>query len=368
MALLRSVRSAAAGAVVLAALACGRGGGPEGPPAAIVDTVRVRALDVPTTVAAIGTVEADHQTTIAAEVRGTVSAILRDEGSRVAAGAAVIQLDPGPHSFAAQSARADLGRATAQLQVDERLLERYTQLLAAGAVDRQTYEDLEARVATGRAAAAQARAALATANWNLGKTTVRAPFAGVVGKRQVQLGQAVAPDDPVFELVDADPLRVRFRLPETVVGSVKVGDPVRFRLRSDTVAVRIATVDYVSPDIDPGTRTFEVTARYTDAEGGAVPGAYADVSVTTAVHAGAPVVPEAAIVTEGETSYVYVVEEGPKADKRRVETGSHIDGLVEIVSGVRPGEIVIVAGQHGLETGAPVAFARRDTTRALERD
>ena len=116
----------------------------------------------------------------AAEVRGQVSRILRDEGSRVSAGQPVIQIDPGPYGFAAQSAAADLARAQAQLSADEKQLERFDQLLEAGAVDRQTYDNLQARVEGGRAAVQQARAAIGTAQWNLGKSTVRAPFAGTV--------------------------------------------------------------------------------------------------------------------------------------------------------------------------------------------
>jgi membrane fusion protein (multidrug efflux system) len=351
---------------VLTSAGCG-GEEPQAPQAAVVDTVRVAAEDVFRTVAAIGTIEADHNTTLAAEVAGAISAILREEGSRVGTGAPVLQIDPGPYRFVVQSAQADLGRARTQLEVDERLLKRYETLLAAGAVDRATYEDLEARVASGRAAVAQALATLQTAQWNLGKTTVRAPFAGAVGRRHVQLGQSVSSGDELFDLVDADPLRVRFRLPEMTVGAVKTGDPVRFRLRADTVDTRIATVDYVGPEIDPATRTFEVTARYTNPEGGAVPGAYADVEVTTETREDAPVVPEAALVTEGEQNFVYVVIAGPKAERREVQVGSRVDGRVEIISGVESGEVVIVAGQHGLPSGADIRYAHPDTTRAAGR-
>ena len=363
----------ASAAAALASTACG-GSEAGAPQAAVVDTVHVRAVDVPSTIQAIGTIEADHSTSVAAEVDGAVSRIVRDEGSRVGRGAAVVQLDPGPYRFAVQSAQANLESAEAQLAVDERLLARYEQLLAAGAVDRQTYEDLQARVETDRGAVARARAALDTARWNLGKTTISAPFAGAVGHRHVQLGQWVNSGDVVFDLVDADPLRIRFRLPETVVGTVEVGDQVRFRVRSDTVSARLASVDYVSPEIDSGTRTFEVTARYSNPEGGVVPGAYADVTVTTEIHEGAPIVPEAALVTEGESNFVYVVINGPKAQKRAVEEGSRIDGQVEILRGVRAGEIVVVAGQHGLPDGAAIRFAEApaaeatgDTTRGTLR-
>jgi RND family efflux transporter MFP subunit len=353
------------------AAACGGDSAAEGPPAAVVDTVRVRAADVPSTVQAIGTVEADHQTTVSAEVDGAVARIVRDEGTPVGQGAAVIQISAGPYLFALQAAQADLASAQAQLAVDERLFARYEQLLAAGAVDRQTYEDLEARAETGRAAVRQASARVNTARWNVGKTTISAPFSGVVGTRHVQLGQSVSSGDEVFDLVDADPLKLRFRLPETLVGAVDEGDMVRFRVRADTISARLAAVDYVSPDIDPETRTFEVTAAYSNPEGGVVPGAYADVEVTTAIHKGAAVVSEAALVTEGEDNFVYVVIAGPKAQKRAVEVGSRTDGQVEIVEGVRPGEVVLVAGQHGLQDGAAIQVAERaaarDTTRGTLR-
>lgn len=362
LALLRTIR--AAGALALAFVAttgCGGGEAEGGPQGAVIDTVHVRGEDVASLVQAVGTVEADNQTAVAGEVRGQVSRILRDEGSRVASGQPVIQIDPGPYRFAAQSAAADLARAQAQLTADEKQLERYSQLLEAGAVDRQTYDNLEARVESGRAAVQQARAALGTAQWNLGKSTVRAPFAGTVGRRHVELGQAVDAQDELFDLVDDQPVKIRFAVPEIHAGKIDVGDRVEFRVRSDTVAVRIAAVDYVSPEIDPGSRTFEVTAMYTNPDQGVRPGAYADVSVTTGTHEDAPVVPEEALVTEGTTNYVYVLEDST-AHRREVEAGVRIEGMVEILSGLEVGEVAITAGQAGLQDGAAVrVVAPRET-------
>ena len=362
LALLKTFRSA--GALALAALfLAGCGGGDEnaGPQGAVIDTVHVRAEDVPTLVQAVGTVEADNQTEVDAEVSGQVSRIIRDEGSRVGAGAPVIQLDPAPYQYAVQAAAADLSRSQAQLSADSKQLERFTQLLAAGAVDRQTYDNLEARVESGRAAVQQAQAALNTARWNMGKATVRAPFAGTVGKRHVQLGQSVDPGDPVFDLVDDQPVSVRFDVPEIYAGDIEVGDRVEFRVRSDTVATRIAAVDYVSPEIKPDSRTFEITALYTNPDGGVKPGAYADLMVTTGVHEDAPLVPEEALVTEGTQNYVYVVEDST-AHRREVEVGSIQEGMVEVLSGVRAGEVAIVAGQQGLQDGAVVRIVERRET------
>ncbi|HET6638504.1 MAG TPA: efflux RND transporter periplasmic adaptor subunit [Gemmatimonadota bacterium] len=354
MALLRTLRSTSALALAAAWMAgCGGGDENTAPQGAVIDTVHVRAEDVPTLVQAVGTVEADNQTAVGAEVSGQVSRIIRDEGSRVAAGAPVIQLDPAPYQYAVQSAAADLSRTQAQLSADSKQLERFTQLLEAGAVDQQTYDNLEARVESGRAAVQQAQAALNTARWNLGKATVRAPFAGTVGKRHVQLGQSVDPGDPVFDLVDDQPVSVRFDVPEIYAGDIAVGDRVEFRVRSDTVATRIASVDYVSPEIKPDSRTFEITAAYTNPDGGVKPGAYADLVVTTGVHEDAPLVPEEALVTEGTKNYVYVVEDST-AHRREVTVGSIQEGMVEVLGGVRPGEVAIVAGQQGLQDGAVV--------------
>jgi RND family efflux transporter MFP subunit len=354
LALLRTIHAVGALALAFAAVTgCGGDDAEGGVQGAVIDTVHVRSEDVPTLVQAVGTVEADNQTAVASEVGGQVSRILQDEGSRVASGQPVLQLDPSPYRFRAQAAAADLTQAQATLSADEKLLARYTQLIEAGAVDQQTYDNLEARVESGRAAVQQARAALNTAQWDLGKSTVRAPFAGTVGKRHVQLGQSVDDQEALFDLVDDQPVSVRFDVPEIHAGEIEVGDRVEFRVRSDTVATRIAVVDYVSPEIDPGSRTFEVTAVYTNPDRLVRPGGYADVSVTTGVHEDAPVVPEEALYTEGTKNYVYVVEDST-AHRREVEVGSRVDGMVEILGGVRGGEVAITAGQQGLQDGAVV--------------
>lgn len=354
-------------AIAAVAAACGGGGSPPGDEQAIVATATVEAMDVPTVITAVGTVEADHQTTVSSEVRGQVSRIIHDEGSRVTAGTPIIQLDPGPYRFAEESAAADVSKAEAQLETDERLLERYEQLLDAGAIDPQTFENLEAQVVAERAALEQARAALNTARWNLDKTRIRAPFDGTVGRRHVQLGEYVDAQQWVFDLVDPEPVRIRFSVPEIHAGRVEIGDAVVFRVRSDTVSTRRAEIDYVSPEIDPPTRTFESTAVYENEDRAVLPGAYADVSVTVAVHEGAPVVPEEALYTEGDYNYVFVVAEDSTAEKRRIEVGSRFDGMVELRGGVGPGEVVITAGQHGLPDGAPVRVVE-DDGRTLERE
>ena len=366
MAFLKTIGTTTAALAILAvAAACGDESGERGSRAAVVDTVHARAMDVASTVQAVGTVEADNQTRVAAEVGGRIVRILCDEGCRAERGTAVIQIDPGDYADRVRSASAELARARATLAADEKLLDRYQKLIEAGAIDPQTLENLEAKVESERAAVAQAAAALQTARRDLGKATVRAPFAGTVGKRHVQLGEYVGAQDPLFDLVDARPVKIRFEVPETHVAEVAEGNPVRFRVRSDTVSTRVADVGYVSPRIDPETRTFEVTATYSNPDLGVRPGAYADVELTTAIHEDAPVVPEQAIVTEGTESFVYLVRDST-AVRRPVRVGARLDGSVEILEGIEPGDAVIQAGQQGLRDGATVRVAPRETER-LER-
>lgn len=355
MAFLRKMTTTIA-VVAVVATACGEEAGDDRPRGTVVDTARVGAMDVPATIAAVGTVEADHRTDVSAEVSGRVARIVRDEGSPVAAGAPVIQLDAGSYADEVNAAAAELARARATLEADEKLLERYEKLIEAGAIDPQTFEDVEARVKSERASVQQARASLASARRDLAKTTVRAPFGGIVGKRLVDLGQYVGAQEPLFELVDPQPVRIRFEVPETHAMEVESGDQIRFRVRSDTVSTRVAEVDYVSPQIDPETRTFEVTAEYSNPDLGVRPGSFADVILTTSVHEGAPVVPEEALYTEGTENFVYVMVDS-LARKRRVTLGSRFEGLVEIRSGIEPGAVVLTAGQQGLPDGAQVRVA-----------
>ena len=345
-------------AVALAAVACGSDSAAERPAGVVVDTTRVATEDVPRVLRAVGTVEAENQTTIRTEVDGQVSRIVADEGATVERGQVVLQIDPTPFRLVLQEAAAAVARAEAALGNDRTLLERYGQLLEAGALDRQSYDDVQARVKSEEAQVAAARAQLAQARWNLEKTSVRAPFSGRVADRLVELGTYVSSGDELFQLVDAEPVRVAFELPEREVGSLEEGDPVVFAVRTNPDEVYEARVTYVSPSLNPETRTQSAKAEYPNANGEVTPGAFADVEVTTAVRMDAPVIPEEALVSEGEQNFVYVVE-GASARKREVTLGERLDGRLEVAEGLAGDEVIVVAGHRELRDGAPVRYAER---------
>jgi RND family efflux transporter MFP subunit len=352
-------------ALALALAGCGEESAAERPTGVLVDTTRVATEDVPRVLRSVGTVEAENQTTLRAEMDGQISRIVMDEGASVEKGEVVLQIDPTPFRLEYQEAEAAQARAQAELDNDSRLLARYEELLGAGAIDQQSYDDVEARVKSERAAVAAAAARADKARWDVAKTSIRAPFSGRVADRLVELGTYVSSGDELFELVDPTPVRVAFELAETDVGALEVGDAVSFSVRTNPDQVYDGRVIYVSPSLSPESRTQSAKAEYPNEGGEITPGAFADIQVTTAVREDAPVIPEEALVSEGEQSFVYVVERG-SAQKREVTLGERLDGRLEVATGLRGGEVIVIAGQRELREGAPVRFAERPQAPAGE--
>jgi membrane fusion protein (multidrug efflux system) len=353
-----ALTAVAALSAAVAVVACGTQTAAERPTGAIVDTTSVATQDVPRVVRAVGTVEAQSQTVVKAEVDGQVSKIVADEGARVQEGQTILQIDPTPFNLAYRQETATLERSRAALENDRRLLERYEKLLEAGALDQQSYEDVAARVKSEAAEVAAAEARANQAGWSLAKANVKAPFEGQVASRRVDLGTYVQSGDDLFELVDPTPVKIAFGLAEKDVGVLKLGDPVTFTVRTQPDHVYRGEVIYVSPSLDPQNRTQQVKAEYPNDGGEVKPGAFADIQVTSSVRKDAPVIPEEALVTEGEQSFVYVIQEG-KARKQEVTLGERLDGRLEVAAGLKGGEVVVVAGQRELRDGAPVRFAER---------
>ena len=345
--------------------ACGSNEAAEAPEGVLVDTTAVATEDVPRRLRAVGTVEAENQTTVAAEVDGQVSRIVAEEGAVVRAGQLVLEIDPTPFRLQVQEAQAALARAEAALANDRRLLERYEKLLAAGALDQQSFDDVQARVRSEEAEAAAARAQLAQARWSLGKSSVRAPFDGRIADRLVDLGTYVGDGDPLFQIVDAQPVRVAFELPETSVGALEEGDRVAFAVRTSPGRAFEGEIVYVSPALSPETRTQPAKAEYPNEGNEVPPGAFADLVITTDVRRGAPVIPEEALVTEGEQNFVYVIEAG-RASKREVTLGERLQGRLEVATGLEGGEVLVTEGHRELFDGAPVRYVEAPAAPAGE--
>jgi membrane fusion protein, multidrug efflux system len=360
---LRPRRAAASLALAACGLLAGCGGDDASPAAAAgqparqavpVEVAEARQDPLSVRLTSVGSLEADNVVEVRPETSGTVAAIAVDEGDAVRRGQVLVRLDAREPAAELAAAEAAVSRLATELDNLETRLERNRGLFDKGAISRQTLDDLE----SGRAAAAarlrEAEAQRDLAARRLEKSVLTAPFAGRVGQRSVYPGDYVQEGDALFALVDDDPLKVEFSVPEQYVGRLEPGTPVTVMVRSLPGERFEGRVVFIGPRIDPASRTASLKAAVPNADGRLRPGQFADVELELERRENALVVPEAAVVPRGGENFVFVVAPDGTAGERRVELGQRESGRVEVRAGVRAGERVVVAGQQRLRDGTPV--------------
>jgi membrane fusion protein, multidrug efflux system len=314
---------------------------PPAPPAVGVEVAIARAESVAREVTATGRIEAVQSIEVRPEVEGRIAQIMVREGATVAAGTPLFKIDDA-------ELRAHVARATADRDLSHQTLERTRQLLAEQAASRS---DLERAEAMARAADAQ----LELLTLRLARTTVRAPFSGMVGQRRVSLGDNVTPATPLVSLQTSNPQRVVLNIPERHAGALRAGQAVAFSVAAHPGVGFTATVDFVDPVVSASARTITVKALAPNSRGQLRPGMFAEARVATSGRATAIVIPEEALMpSTGGGHSVWVVEANAAA-LRQVQLGARRAGAVEVTSGVAEGEHVVVGGVLQLSPGTPIA-------------
>jgi membrane fusion protein (multidrug efflux system) len=291
------------------------------------------------TVEALGTARANEAVEIRPQISERVTAVHFEEGEHVEADSVLIQLD-------ATRAQADVAAARAALVESEAQLQRAIQLREARSLAQAEYDTRLARRDADRAALRVAESELAYA-------TVRAPFEGRVGLRRVSVGSLVGPDTTLTTLDDTDPIKVDFDVPETALSKLAPGRPITARSAAWPEQVFRGEVASVDTRVDPISRTVTVRGLVPNAEEQLRPGMFLTVTLLRD-EAQALVVPEQAIVPEQSRQFVFVVGEANVVEKREVKTGRRRPALVEIVSGLSPGERVVAEGTQRARPGESV--------------
>jgi membrane fusion protein (multidrug efflux system) len=344
-----------AAVAVVAAIGCRKkgaagGGGPGAggmPPGMPVEVAVARRDTVRDEVAATGQIEALQSIELRPEVEGRIVGILIREGQAVAAGTPLLQIDS--NELAAQVAQ-----LAAQRDLANQDLARTKDLLAQNAA---STSDLEHAEAAARSADAQHR----IMGIRLARTTVRAPFGGVVGQRFVSLGDYVNNTTRLVTLQTVSPMRATFNVPERYARSLQRGQEVAFHVAAIPNRDFAGEVDFVDPVVALPGRTILVKAHVPNPQRLLQPGMFIEARLVTAVRAKAVVVPEEAVVPVQGANFVWAVQEG-KAVRRQVGIGVRTPGYVEITSGVDAGEQVVVGGLELLFPGAPVMARVVDRT------
>ena len=316
---------------------------PDGSTAAEERVAQVRTVTLePRTVFDRASMPADlaplHRATLAAEVGGSVEAVRAELGQAVAAGALLASIDERALAQQVAEAEAWLRQAQVQYERAEALYARQA-ITKAQVLDAVTNRDV-------------AEARLANARLGLDKSRVRAPWAGRVAARHVDVGDFVAPGTPLFELVDSSRLKVLALARSADVPYLEVGREVDVRVDSYPSEVFRARVERLGAELDPTSRTLAVEAEIRNPDGRLRPGMLARLEVSRQELQGALVVPLAAVLDLEAAKAVYVVE-GDRAQRREVTLGP-IVGEEVVVEGLTAGARVIVEGQHVVGPGQKV--------------
>lgn len=307
--------------------------------AAAVEVAEARTEKAADDIRTVGSLQSDESVQIAPEISGRVAEITFQEGTRVSKGDVLVRLDPS-------LARAEVQQARARLALAQANDQRTRTLSRSGNVTDRARDEAVAAYET-------ARAELELALTRLEKHELTAPFDGIVGMRNVSVGAYLAPGTAIVNLENLSTLKVDFRVPETQLAAIKVGQPIEVHVDALPDRTFKGTIYAINPLVDVNGRSLQVRGRIDNADGVLRPGLFARIVVRSLAQRDVVSVPESAVVPRAGDTFVYVVD-ADRAVERRVRLGQRRAGAVEVVEGLEPGSRVVTAGQQRLRDGARV--------------
>ena len=307
--------------------------------------------DIDITVDAVGTLRADRAVEIRPKRAGHIQALPLVEGATVAAGDVLARLDDTDLRAQVDVGLASVRDAEVREASARRQLARMQPLLSGGIVAQEQYDDVHAELERASANLEVAKATLALARARLAETVIVAPFDGVVGQRRVDVGAYVREGDTLATLVDLDPLEIEFTVSDRFLAQLRRDRAVSVGVTSHPDERFVGTVVFVAPEVDEVNRTVTVKARLPNPAGELRPGQFASVTLTLDRHVDAVVIPEEALLSDGQRSLVFVVEDDV-ARARQVTTGARELGRVEITDGLAAGQRIVQTGHEKLDPGA----------------
>lgn len=301
-------------------------------------------LDFPLTVEGLGTAHANEAVELRSSLTERIVAIRFREGQRVEAGDILVELEASQALSGVAAAKANLVASEAHFR---RANELYKKKTVSGS-------ELDQRSAQRDAD----KAALRAAKGRLADTVIRAPFAGRLGLRRISVGSLATPDTILTTLDDTDTIKLDFDVPEKALGLLVAGLPVQARSAAWPEEIFHGVVTVVDTRVDPVSRTVTVRAEIPNDAGHLRPGMFLSVRLLRP-NTRALMVPEAAIVPEQSKQFVWVIGSDETLTKREIRTGRRRPGQVEVVSGLDPGELIIVEGTQKARPGKRVKIVDR---------
>lgn len=314
----------------------------EGPPPEFAIAVAVTKPEVTTVedvLPAVGSIQPDERVLIQPEVSGLIESIEFEEGARVKKGDLLFRLR-------ASKEEAQLAQAAAEKELALANLERAQLLAGTKAISAQELDQMKSSLEV-------QKATVDLEQRRLDEKVILAPFDGVLGPRQVSLGQYVNAGSPLVTLVEDVRVKIHFRIPERRFGDLHLSQKGRVHVSAFPDATFEGEVDMINPEVDPATRTVEARLIVPNPDGKLRPGMFARVEIVVGKRADALVVPESALVPSLDEFSVFVVED-QIARQRPVKLGVRLPGKVELREGLTGDSVVVISGTQKLVDGVKV--------------
>lgn len=315
-------------------------GGPTVFPPTQVVAVEARVEPVTEKLSLVGTLAANEMVELKSEIEGVIQQLNFEEGQRVEKGRLLIQIDDSKLVASAAEAEADFKLSKANH-------DRSVQLFKDKTISQQEFDQVAAKFE-------QHKATLDLRRRLIRDTRLVAPFAGVMGPRNISPGQVIDKHSSLGWLVDLDPVKVEVNVPERFLAQLQAGQVIEVKIAAFPGRPFKGPVYFVGPQVDPATRTALVKARLPNPELVLKPGMFANLDISLQVRDKAVVIPESAIMSNADRTSVFVIDAESNAQVRPVVVGVRLAGVVEITSGLQGGERVVSEGLQKVRPGSKV--------------
>lgn len=305
-----------------------------------VETATVTTQEMVDQFEAVGTIEAIEEVTVVTEIDGAVVSLPFKEGSYINKGGLIAQLDDS-------QLMAEVNRTEALYNQSKSSYNRIKTIVEQNVGTKQSLDDALATLKV-------AEANLELAKARLNKTKIVAPFAGMIGSREVSVGSFLRTGQKIAELANLDEIRIKFSVPERFLGKITPGAEVKVSSSIYPGYEVKGSILAIEPVLDPDTRNVQVVAKMKNPGQRFRPGMSANVSVVLSSRPDALTIPNEAVFANGNQSFVYLIKQDSSVTLVPVTLGSQTAEVVEIVNGLQPGMQVVRAGHQKLFEGAKV--------------
>jgi RND family efflux transporter MFP subunit len=318
-----------------------------------VQTATVAEQPMPEFLTLTGTLRASQESQIAADAQGKVLQALIERGQTVKAGQVIATLDARSASLSATAAQAQARLAQSQLEQAQRECGRVKHLLDTGAISQADYDRQTSQCTAQQWSATAAEAQQQSATKLLGDTRIRAPFDGIIGERMINVGQYVESRTTVATIYSPDPLRLQLTVPEANLASIHEGVAVTFSVAAFGDQTFTGTIKFISPNVRESSRDLVAEAVVPNPDGKLKPGMFAVARLELGEKKN-PVVSATALERDDTAARLFVVGGDQRVQERLVRLGESKGDLVAVLSGVRPGETVVLKPGPDVRDGARV--------------